>query len=58
MPREELKSAKADYDALRGQLDSVIARPRRWAWIIRAIGISAVLLGGIRLFTLPNADGG
>lgn len=54
--REELNEARADYDALRKDLDAALSRPRRWAWLLRAAGILTLLLGGARLFTLPADD--
>jgi hypothetical protein len=52
--RKQLDSAKAEYDALRRDLDSAMSRPQRWAWMLRLGGMLAVFLGGVLLFTLPK----
>ena len=54
--RAELKTAKAEYDSLRGDLDSALSRPQRWAWMMRLGGLFAVFFGGVLLFTLPKND--
>jgi hypothetical protein len=52
--RKDFEVAKVEYDALRGDLDAALSRPRRWAWTMRVCGMLAVFVGGVLLFTLPK----
>lgn len=44
--RQELEQAKAEYEALRAQLDNALARPEKLAWILRGLGATLVVVGG------------
>jgi hypothetical protein len=52
--RKKLETAEAEYNALRGDLDSAMSRPQRWAWTMRVVGMIAVVIGGALLFALPK----
>jgi hypothetical protein len=54
--RKEFGLAKAEYDALRRDLDSAISRPSRWTWIMRFAGMLAAVFGGILLYRLPPEE--
>ena len=45
--RKDLAQAQNDYDLIRQKLDSELDRPRRFALIIRVLGIGLLSLGGI-----------
>ena len=49
----ELKKAHAEYDALRSELESAIARPKQVAWMLRIGGVVLALVGGGLLYKLP-----
>jgi hypothetical protein len=48
--RKELQQAEADYNAIRSQLDSAIARPKKITWAIRLAGVALVAIGGFGLY--------
>ena len=51
--RPELDKAQAEYDALRIQLESAMARPQRIAWILRFGGVLLAVGGAAILLLLP-----
>jgi len=54
--RKELKAAQAEYDVLRGDLESALGRPQRLAWVLRFGGLLFVMVGGGLLFMLPESN--
>jgi hypothetical protein len=55
----QLKQAEADYDSLRGQLESAMARPQRIAILLRVAGLLLLVVGGACLyFGRPEPGGG
>jgi hypothetical protein len=44
--RKELEQAEKDYQAIRSQLDSALARPSQITWILRGIGMALLAIGG------------
>jgi hypothetical protein len=56
--RAELHKAQAEYDLLRGQLDSALDRPWRMAWWLRLSGLTLVGVGGVSLYFRPPPSTG
>jgi hypothetical protein len=55
--KAELEKAQAEYDVLRTQLESAIARPKRIAWIVRIAGILIMAAGaGVLFLPLHEVD--
>jgi hypothetical protein len=53
----QLDKAQHEYDALRTQLESAMARPRWVAWLIRISGMLMLAAGGSVLYrSSPNSD--
>jgi hypothetical protein len=52
---EELKKARAEYDAIRAELDAALSRPQRLGWMLRFAGLACLLAGSGYLFLLPEA---
>ena len=51
--RAELDAAQAEYDVLRGQLESAMAWPSRIALAVRIGGLLLVVTGGVSLYFAP-----
>jgi hypothetical protein len=54
--QDQLNKTQAEYNALRGELESAIARPNRVAWAMRIAGLLCVAVGGGILYYLPDSD--
>jgi hypothetical protein len=48
--RAELEQAQAEYDVLRGQLESAMHRPRRIALVMRFGGLLLIVIGAVSLY--------
>jgi hypothetical protein len=54
--KAELEKAQAEYDVLRTQLESAIARPNRIAWMLRIGGILLMAAGAGVLYRAPHRE--
>jgi hypothetical protein len=52
----ELKKAQAEFDALRGDLESAMGRPKRLAWLLRVGGVLLVLGASAAIYRLPAPE--
>jgi hypothetical protein len=43
---KQRQEAKAEFDTLRSELESAVARPKRMSWLLRLVGV-LLILGGV-----------
>ncbi len=56
--RDDLDKARAEYQSLRGELESAIGRPRYIAWMLRLAGLLLLIGGVVSLLMLPAPSPG
>jgi hypothetical protein len=51
---QELEQANKDYQAIRAQYDTALARPQKIVWILRGVGVALLVAGGFAAYCMRN----